>query len=83
VVAVWHPPDPHEPTSELYRLMPPRRPDDGDPIVLISPDLGWRQELAARFRPVSRRVAGWALGLFTAALAVVIGSLVYGWLSGH
>jgi hypothetical protein len=22
---MWHPPDPDEPTSELYRLMPPRR----------------------------------------------------------
>jgi hypothetical protein len=22
---MWHPPDPYEPTSELYRLMPPRR----------------------------------------------------------
>jgi len=22
---VWYPPDPDEPTSELYRLMPPRR----------------------------------------------------------
>jgi hypothetical protein len=22
---MWNPPDPHEPTSELYRLMPPRR----------------------------------------------------------
>lgn len=23
--AVWYPPDPDEPTSEIYRLMPPRR----------------------------------------------------------
>jgi hypothetical protein len=23
--AVWNPPDPDEPTSEIYRLMPPRR----------------------------------------------------------
>ena len=23
--AVWYPPDPDEPTSELYRLIPPRR----------------------------------------------------------
>jgi len=54
---MWSPSDPYEPTSELYRLMPPRRPrgqlrealdaaqgidspDDDDPIVLISPDLG-------------------------------------------
>jgi hypothetical protein len=68
--------------------MPPRhpsagRPDDADPIVVISPDLGRWRDLAARARPASRRAAGWALGLFTAAAAVVIGSLVYGWLSSH
>ena len=64
--------------------MPPLRADnDGEPIVVISPDLGrWRQ-LAARARPASRRAAGWALGLFTATAAVVIGSLVYTWLTGH
>jgi len=56
---------------------------DGDPIMVISPDLGRWRELAARARPASRRAAGWALGLFTAAAAVVIGSLVYAWLSGH
>jgi len=85
---VWSPPDPDGPTSELYRLMPPQhpssgRPDDGDPIVVISPDLGRWRELAARARPASRRAAGWALGLFTATAAVVIGSLVYAWLTGH
>jgi hypothetical protein len=64
--------------------MPPRRPDDdGDPIVVISPDLGWWPELRARIGPASRRAAGWALGLFTAAAAVVIGSLLYSWLAGH
>jgi hypothetical protein len=62
--------------------MPPRRPDD-DPVVLISPDLPRWRVLAAKAKPTSRRAMGWAWGLFTAALAVVIGSLVYGWLSGH
>jgi hypothetical protein len=85
---MWSPPDPYEPTSELYRLMPPRRPgagrpDDDDPIVVISPDLGRWQELTARARPAARRAAGWALGLFTAAAAGVIGSLAYAWLTGH
>jgi hypothetical protein len=85
---VWSPPGPDGPTSELYRLMPPQhpssgRPDDGDPIMVISPDLGRWRELAARARPASRRAAGWAWGLFTAAAAVVIGSLVYAWLTGH
>jgi hypothetical protein len=79
---VWSPPDPYEPTSEIYRLTPPRLGDD-DPIVVISPDLGRWRTLAARARPASRRAAGWALGLFTAAADVVIGSLIYGWLSGH
>ena len=97
---MWSPPDPDEPTSELYRLMPPRRQpsqirealdaahgigssDADDPIVLISPDQPWWQRLAARVRPASRRAAMWAWGLFTAALAGVLGSLIYGWLSGH
>ena len=99
--AVWHPSDPDEPVSELYRLLPPQRrpselrealdaatasgrPDaDGDPIVVISPHQRWWRELAAKARPASRQAAGWAWGLATATLAVVIGSLVYSWLSGH
>jgi hypothetical protein len=100
VISVWSPPDPDEPTSQLYRLMPPRRqrsqirealdaahgissPADDDPIVVISPDLPWWRDLAARASPATRRVLVWAGGLFTAALAVVIGSLIYGWLPGH
>ena len=64
--------------------MPPRRPeDDDDPIVLISPHQPWWRELATRARPASRRAAIWAWGLVTAAAAVVIGSLIYGWLPGH
>lgn len=68
--------------------MPPQhsntgRPDDGDPIMVISPDLGRWRELAAKARPASRQAAGWALGLFTAAAAVVIGSLIYAWLTRH
>jgi hypothetical protein len=64
--------------------MPPRRPaDDNDPVVLISPDLPRWRAVATRARPASRRAAGWAWGLVTAALAVVIGSLIYGWLSSH
>jgi hypothetical protein len=57
-------------------------PDD-DPIVVISPRLPWWRNLAARARPASRKAARWAWGLVTAALAVVIGSLIYGWLSSH
>ena len=88
VIPVWSPPDPDGPTSELYRLMPSQhpssgRPDDGDPIMVISPDLGRWRELAARARPASRRATGWALGLFTATAAAAIGSLVYAWLTGH
>jgi hypothetical protein len=83
-MAVWYPPDPYEPTSELYRLMPPRRPaGDDDPVVLISPDLPRWRALAARARPASR----WAWGLATAALAATIGGvlslLIYASLSGH
>ena len=58
-------------------------PADDDPVVVISPHLGrWRQ-VAAKAKPTSRRALGWAWGLATATLAVVIGSLIYGWLSGH
>jgi hypothetical protein len=81
---MWSPPDPYEPTSDIYRLMPPRRPTDDDPVIdLTLPRQRWWRELATRATPASRRAAGWALGLFTAAAAVVIGSLVYGWLSSH
>jgi hypothetical protein len=58
-------------------------PDADDPIVLISPDQAAWRRLAARIRPASIRAAIWACGLFTATLAVVLGSLIYGWLSGH
>lgn len=59
-------------------------PDDDDPLIdlTVPRQPRWR-ELAARARPASRRAARWACGLFTAALAVVIGSLVYSWLSSH
>jgi hypothetical protein len=81
---VWSPPDPYEPTSEIYRLMPPRRPAEDDPLIdLTLPRQRWWRELAARARPASRRAALWAGGLITAALAVVIGSLIYGWLSSR
>ena len=56
-------------------------PGDGDEIVVPIPRR-WR-ELVARARPASRWAVGWAWGLATAALAVVIGSLIYGWLSSH
>jgi hypothetical protein len=78
---VWSPPDPYEPTSELYRLMPPR-PDD-DPFVLISPETPRWRWMVAKIKPASRRAALWAWGLVTAVAAGVIGSLIYGWLSGH
>jgi hypothetical protein len=58
-------------------------PDADDPIVLISPDQPWWRRLATRARPASRRAAIWAWGLITAALAGALGSLIYGWLSGH
>jgi hypothetical protein len=52
--------------------------DDGPlPGHAVPHRLPWR-ELAARAKLVWRRVAGWAWGLATAALAVVIGPLIYG-----
>jgi hypothetical protein len=96
---MWSPPDPYEPTSELYRIMPSRRrsqlrealdaahgiddPASDDPVVLISPDLPRWRALAARARPASR----WAWGLATATLGATIGGvlslLIYASLSGH
>jgi hypothetical protein len=59
-------------------------PEDDGPLAIFAEPRrpSWR-ELAARAKPVSRRAVMWAGGLITAALAVVIGSLVYGWLSSH
>lgn len=59
-------------------------PEDDNPLAdCATPHrLRWR-ELASRAKPVSRRAAGWTWGLATGALAVVIGSVIYGWLSSH
>ena len=92
--AVWYPPDPDEPTSEIYRLMPPRRPSelrealdaargtssDGDRIMPRR--RRWRA-LAAKARPASRRALGWAWGLTTLTLAGVLSLVIYAALSGH
>ena len=59
-------------------------PDDDAPLAAFAGPRQprWR-ELAARATPASRRAAVWAGGLATAALAVLIGSLIYGWLSSR
>jgi hypothetical protein len=81
---VWSPPDPYEPTSEIYRLMPPRQPtDDDDPIVLISPDLGRWRELAARAKSASRRVPASVGTLFILTLAGVLSLVIYAHLFSH
>ena len=54
-------------------------PDDGDPIVVISPRLPWWRNLAAKATPASRRAAVWVWGVATGVLILVI----YGWLSSH
>jgi hypothetical protein len=79
---VWHPPDPYEPTSELYRLMP-RRPVGDDPVVLVSPDLPRWRTLAAKARPASRRTLGWVSTLVTLTLAGVLSLVIYAYLSGN
>jgi hypothetical protein len=64
--------------------MPPRRPgDDGDPVVLISPDLPRWRALAAKARPASRGTLGWAWTLVTLTLAGVLSLVIYASLSGH
>jgi hypothetical protein len=95
---VWHPRDPDEPTSELYRLMPPRRRtsqlqealdaahgtwgEGGDGDHAARPWRRWRV-LAARAWPASSRVLGWALGLATLTIAGVLSLLIYAAVSGH
>jgi hypothetical protein len=68
---VWSPPDPYEPTSELYRLMPPRRQDD-DPVVLISPDLPRWRTLATKARPAIRWTGGIVGSVITGVLVALI-----------
>jgi hypothetical protein len=58
-------------------------PDDDDPIVLISPDLGWWRELAARAKSASRRVPAWAGTLFILTLAGVLSLVIYAHLFSH
>jgi hypothetical protein len=95
---VWNPPDPDEPTSEIYRLMPPRRrpsqlrealdvacgtgSGDGDGGLIMPPRRRWRA-LAAKARPASRRALGWAGGLATLTLAGILSLVIYAALSGH
>jgi hypothetical protein len=97
--AVWYPPDPDEPTSTLYRLMPARRrtgelPEaldaasgtgrpDDDPVVVISPHMPRWRQLAARARPASRRALAWAWSLATLTLAGVLALAVYAAVSGR
>jgi len=63
--------------------MPPRRPGDDDPVVLISPDLPRWRALAAKARPASRRTLGWARTLVTLTLAGVLTYLITSYLSSH
>jgi hypothetical protein len=63
--------------------MPPWPGDDGDPVVLISPDLPRWRALAARAGPAWRGAPGWAWTLFTLTLAGVLSLVIYALLSGH
>jgi hypothetical protein len=63
--------------------MPPRRPGDNDPIVLISPETPRWRMLAAKAKPASRRALGWAVGLVTLTLAGVLSLAIYAYLPGH
>ena len=58
-------------------------PDDGDPIVLISPDLGQWRDLAARAKRASRRVPAWVGTLFILTLAGVLSLVIYAALPGR
>ena len=96
--SMWSPPDPDEPTSEPYRIMPPRRRTsqlqealndargtwgEGDDGELIAPTQRRWRTLAANARPASRRALGWAWGLATLTLAGVLSLVIYAALPGH
>jgi hypothetical protein len=84
---VWSPRDPHGPTSQLREALDAAygtgRPDDDDPIVLISPQLPRWRAMAAKATPASRRALGWVLGLATLTLAGVLSLVIYASLPGH
>lgn len=80
--AVWNPPDPDEPTSEIYRLMPPRPRANQLSEPIMPPRQRWRI-LAASARPASRRALGRAWGLATLTLAGVLSLVIYAALSSH
>jgi hypothetical protein len=80
VMAVWHPPDPYEPTSELYRLMPPRRPVDDEQVVLVSPDLPRWRDLATRAYSASRPTIRWIWGIVGGVLTGVLVALISAYL---
>jgi hypothetical protein len=64
--------------------MPPRRPDDDDPLIdLTLPRQPWWRDLAAKARPASRRTLGWAWGLATLTLPGVLSLVIYAFVSGH
>jgi hypothetical protein len=84
VKAVWHPPDPYEPTSQLYRLMPSRRPADDDPLIdLTLPRQSWWRQLAARARPVSRQAIRWTWGITAGVVTGVLVTLISTYLLNH
>jgi hypothetical protein len=84
---MWYPPGPDEPMRELREALDAvhgtGRPDDSDPIVLISPDLGRWRDLAARVKWVSRRVPAPVGTLFILTLAGVLVALISAALPGH
>jgi hypothetical protein len=77
--AVWNPPDADEPTSEIYRLMPPRRHSGTGP----PDDRQWRQKLRARVRPFSLRALAWVGTLVTLTVAGVLSLVIYALLTRH
>ncbi len=84
--------DPDEPTSELYRLMPPRRPrsqlrealdaaltpQDPDQVTAEVPPARRRPAL----RPAARRILAWLGATVTALVIAVVAGLIVNYLSG-
>jgi hypothetical protein len=67
----------------VYRLTPPRRPEDDDPLIDLTVHQPWWRDLAAKARPASRRALVWAWGLATLTLAGVLSLVIYDAVSGH
>jgi hypothetical protein len=70
-------------SSELFRLTPPRGPETGDPVIVVSPDIeaGLRAR-ASRAMAAARPTARWLGGVATGIVIAVAAALIVLWVHG-